>query len=90
MSDHSEISRLKDAAEEAHYTHKDMVTDQERTEDLNRICSAFRNACGVPFESEDIATICHCFSGFLHEAGFQELSDQMIDAGDEVKPEDKK
>lgn len=90
MSDHSEISRLKDAAEEAHYAQIEEENEAERTEDLNRICAAFQNACGKPFEADDIATICHCFSGFLHEAGFQELSDQMIDLGDEVKPKDKK
>lgn len=90
MSDHSEISRLKDASEEAHYSRIAEEKEAERTEDLNRICAAFRNACGKPFESDDIATICHCFSGFLHEAGFQELSYHLIDLGDEVKPEDKK
>ena len=90
MSDHSEISRLKDAAEEAHYTQIEEEKEAERTKNLNMICAAMQGANWEHFESDDIATLFHVMSGGLHEAGFQELSDQMIDAGDEVKPEDKK
>lgn len=80
MSDHSEISRLKDASEESHYRRVEIVKEIELQDDVNRICSAIQRS--GPLDGPAFIQIMHTLACKAAAAGNDDLCAELTDVAD--------